>query len=62
MTLPKLRIASELHPAPGWIPIVADDGRVAFNTDILMWIAPQPGSQERARLVVDALNNSGVVS
>lgn len=61
--LPKLRIASELHAAPGWVPIVADSNtKAAHQTDVLLWISPAPGSGDTARLVVDVLNASPLPS
>lgn len=54
----KLRIASELHTAPGWVPLVPDsDTRAAHQADVLIWIAPRPDSREIARAVVSALSS-----
>lgn len=58
--IPRLRIAAELHAAPGWVPLVADrDDKAAYRTDVVMWISPQPNSHEVARRVVDAVNRLG---
>jgi hypothetical protein len=55
----KLRIASELHPAPGWIPVVLDSSiSAAYNVDVVMWFTPKPGSQEFAQRVVEAFNHA----
>lgn len=54
----KLRVASELHTAPGWIPLVPDsDTKAAYRDDVLIWIAPRPNSHEIARAVVTALSS-----
>ena len=57
--IPKLRIATEMHTAPGWVPIVPDsDTTAAYQADVVLWIAPRPGSQKIAQIVVDALNGA----
>lgn len=56
----KLRIASELHAAPGWVPLVPDsDTKAAYRTDVIMWIAPHPNSFGTAKEVVEAINQTG---
>jgi hypothetical protein len=54
----KLRIAQELHRAPGWIPVVPDSSVAAYNVDVVMWFTPTPGNQEFAQRVVDAFNHA----
>jgi hypothetical protein len=52
----KLRIASELHAAPGWVPLVLDvANRAAHQTDVVIWIAPRPNSFEIAMKVAETV-------
>lgn len=56
--IPKLRIAAERYSAPGWVAITADED---LYGPILIWVAPQPGSHEFAKQIVNALNGGPLV-
>jgi hypothetical protein len=57
MKAQRFRIAVELHPSIGWVPIVPDSSTsVAHQRDVVLWVTPQPGSGAFAREVVATLN------